>query len=395
MIVLIISFCILQVSAGEKQVHTLSALRKHLFEDYFADVRPVLDHSKPIIVTIDLTLLKIIKVDEKRQSLRTTVDVQLSWKDELLIWNMSEHEGISNFVFPYHKNVWVPDLMVSNALNKPAELGLKEAYISLTHAGELVLWTQVNFDTSCEIRTKQYPFDEQHCEILFTKFMNEDDKLELIATKNKIDLEKYIETAEWHIIDNIVKYEIDVYNTNIGFLNYTVLHYHLKLRRSCVSCILNIVAPVLILACLNLLTFYVPCESGERTSFPISIFLTLAVFLTTITGSLPESIDGVSFLSLYVTFQLIVSTVTLISAVISLQMHHTMDNRPIPKIGHVIIKLFKSKKSHYPSTNKQLNDVNRDADNTGNDLQENERPGRRGSWYDFFAWEDSVAGIRL
>jgi hypothetical protein len=306
-------------------------------------------------------------VDEKRQSLRTTVNLLLSWNDELLIWNKSEHEGISNFVFPYNRNVWIPDIMVSNALDKPAELGLKEAFISLTHAGEVVVWTQVNFDTSCEIRTKKYPFDEQHCEILFTKFMNEDDKLELKATDNKTNLEMYIETAEWQIIDNYVRYEIDVYDTNIGRLNYTVLHYHLKLRRTCMSCILNIMVPVLVLACLNLLTFFVPCESGEKTSFPISIFLTLAVFLTMITLSLPESIDGVSYLSTYVTFQLIISTITLISTVISLQIHHKMNNRPIPKIGLAILRAFKSRKNLYPSS-KHLNEVRLDADDTGNDV---------------------------
>ncbi|XP_060581961.1 neuronal acetylcholine receptor subunit alpha-3-like [Ruditapes philippinarum] len=215
-LIFMIYFCVLQVSARENHEHSLTALRKQLFENYYADVRPVLNHSQPIIVTINLTLLKIQQVDEKRQSLRTTVNLLLSWNDELLIWNKSEHEGISNFVFPYNRNVWIPDIMVSNALDKPAELGLKEAFISLTHAGEVVVWTQVNFDTSCEIRTKKYPFDEQHCEILFTKFMNEDDKLELKATDNKTNLEMYIETAEWQIIDNYVRYEIDVYDTNIG-----------------------------------------------------------------------------------------------------------------------------------------------------------------------------------
>ena len=359
----------MQDNALEIHAHALTVLRKKIFEDYYSDVRPVLNHSQPIVVTINLTLLKIQQVDEKRQSLRTTVNLEMSWNDELLVWDMSAHEGISNFVFPYDRNIWVPDIMVANALDKPAELGLYEAYISLTYAGEVVVWTQVNFDTSCEIRTKKYPFDEQHCEILFTKFMNEDDKLILKATDNKTNLDKYIETAEWQIVDNFVEYTFDYYDTNIGVLNYTVLHYHLKLRRTCMSCILNIMVPVLVLACLNLLTFFVPCECGEKTSFPISIFLTLAVFLTMITLSLPESIDGVSYLSSYVTFQLIMSTITLISTVISLQIHHKMDNRPIPKVALAIMKAFKSRKNLYTST-KQLNDVRLEADDTGNDAHQ-------------------------
>lgn len=344
------------VSVVESHGHALTNLRKQLFTDYYADVRPVLNHSQPVVVTINLTLLKIQQLDESRQSLKTTVNLLLSWTDELLIWNKTEHNGITNFVLPYNKNIWVPDVMVSNALDSPAELGLKDAYISITNLGEVVVWTQVNFDTSCEIRTKKYPFDEQHCVILITKFMNEDDKLVLKDTDNKTNLDKYIETAEWQIIGNYVEYDVDVYDTNIGVLNYTVIYYHLKLRRTCHSCILNIIVPVLVLAFLNLLTFFVPCESGEKTSFPISIFLTLAVFLTMITLSLPESIDGVSYLSTYVTFQLIISTLTLLSAVIALQIHHKMDKQPIPKLGHLLLKIFKCRKDMYP-TSKQ-NDPN-------------------------------------
>ncbi|XP_053376787.1 neuronal acetylcholine receptor subunit alpha-3-like [Mercenaria mercenaria] len=361
----------LKISVGGSRGHSLTVLRKQLFEDYYADVRPVLNHSQPIVVTINLTLLKIQQVDEVRQSLKTTVNLLLSWSDELLIWNKSEHDGITNFVFPYDKNIWVPDIMVSNALDRPAELGLNDAYISLKYLGEVVVWTQVNFDTSCEIRTKKYPFDEQHCEILFTKFMNEDDKLILKATENKTNLEMYMETAEWQIVDNFVEYDIDIYETNIGVLNYTVLHYHLKLRRTCMSCILNIMVPVLVLACLNLLTFFVPCESGEKTSFPISIFLTLAVFLTMITLSLPESIDGVSYLSTYVTFQLIMSTITLICTVISLQLHHKMNNRPVPKIGLAIMKVFKCKRNLYPTA--KQNEIKLEADDASNDLHQLDR----------------------
>ena len=46
--------------------------------------------------------------------------------------------------------------------------------------------------------------------------------------------------------------------------------------------------------------FLVPAVSGEKVALCLSLFLTLAVFLTTITTFMPESSDEISVLGIYV-----------------------------------------------------------------------------------------------
>lgn len=328
--------------AVDTSFHTGTRLRKKLFDDYYPDVRPVFNNSDTITVDIRLSLLKIQDVSERSQSLKTNVNVLMSWKDQLLVWKSQEFDGISEIVFPFNRNVWVPDLMVTNAVNKASELGLHEAFVSVHDFGRVVVWTQVVLDTACEIRTKKYPFDVQHCRISFGKFMSDDEVLVIKQIDNEIDTSKYVETAEWSLIDNFVTVNVStVTGVNSVKLKYSEISYNLKLRRRCTSCILDVIAPTFILALLNLLTFLLPCESGEKTSFPVSVFLTLAVFLTIITGSLPESIDGISYLSFFVSFQLGISAIALMCSVVSLCLFHTTETRPLPKLAVALVTACK------------------------------------------------------
>ncbi|XP_053395841.1 acetylcholine receptor subunit alpha-like [Mercenaria mercenaria] len=307
-----------------------SFLLNNLFKDYNPNVRPVLNYSYPIIVSIGLELRKIQHLDEIRQSLKTTVSTVLYWKDELLTWRQTQYHGISSIEFPFNKQIWTPDVMIYNALDKPGEFGMKDAFVRLYSNGQIFIWTMINIDTACEVKTKTFPYDVQTCKIDIGKFISSDKKVAIKPLFNEMDMRFYVEIAEWDITENYVTTRVVTYNESFDTFNdsseFTFITYNITMRRSCKLCFFNIILPVLVLAVLDLLSFFVPCESGEKTSYPLSMFLTLAVFLTMITQSLPESIDGISYLSSYVTFQLAISAITLMSAVISLHLHHRMCN---------------------------------------------------------------------
>ena len=73
----------------------------------------------------------------------------------------------------------------------------------------------------------------------------------------------------------------------------------------------------------------------------MSVFLTLAVFLTIIMVSLPESVDGVSYLCTFVTFELGVSATTLLFTVITLRFHYEMGNTQIPPCARLMVRIFR------------------------------------------------------
>lgn len=328
-----ICICILfRIITVHSAGNNVTQLQKYLFKDYDINVRPAAKYSLPVVVTIGLSLKKIQNLDEILQSFKATVNLHLYWTDEMLTWDENEFDGISVTVFPYKKNIWIPDLLIHNALSTPEKVGFKDNYVRLYSNGQVYFWTQTNTNTACEIMTKKFPLDEQLCKIDIGKFISEDAIVELVPLQNWIKMDQYVEIAEWDVIktyvtSRIIPFEVypSILNKSfIDMMNFTVISFNIKMKRSCRSCFINIVMPVAVLAVLNLLSFFVPCESGEKTSYPIAIFLTLAVFLTIITQSLPESVDGVSYLSSFVAFQLLASAVTLLSAVVSLQLHNKM-----------------------------------------------------------------------
>ncbi|XP_060558563.1 acetylcholine receptor subunit alpha-like [Ruditapes philippinarum] len=328
-VILVFTFLI-QTAVCELEFPELE-LQNKIFKGYNTNVRPVNNYSKPVIVTVGLTLRKVLHLNEIRQSFKSTINVNLYWYDDSLQWNKSEFNGINNIEISYNRNVWIPDLMIYNAVEKPEDLGINDAFIRLNNNGQIYVWTQTNFETACEIKTKKYPYDMQVCDIVITKFMSSDLEIDIRPLEKYVNMNEYVEIAEWKIEDTSVKTTVDPINisvfvdtdiSSVDVINYTSITYTLTLQRSCKLCFFNNILPVMVLAALNFLTFFVHCESGEKLSYPIAMFLTLAVFLTIITRSLPESIDGVSYLSSYVTFQLAVSAMILLCAIISLQIHH-------------------------------------------------------------------------
>lgn len=337
-------------------------LYNELFNKYNAKIRPVLNYSEPVVVTIGLSLRKILHVDEIRQSFKITANIHLFWKDRRLTWNETEYPGISNIVIPYDKSVWIPDIMIYNALEKPSELGVKDSFVRVFINGQIFIWTQTNIDSACSIKTKRFPFDEQLCRVVFINVISSNDMVMIQPLQNEVSLSEYVEIAEWEFMESNVQTVIYPYNIStditkterkVETFHFTALIYNIRMRRSCKLCFYNIIMPVFILAILNMLSFFVPCESGEKTSYPIAMFLTLAVFLTVITGSLPESIDGVSYLSLYVTFQLVISAITLLCSVISLQIHYRMEIEHVPNVVVTSLQFLTCRQRQKQEINKE------------------------------------------
>ena len=72
------------------------------------------------------------------------------------------------------------------------------------------------------------------------------------------------------------------------------------------------------LAVLNIFVFILPCDSGKKSSYPITVFLAFVVFLSIISAAFPENSKVVALFSVYLIIQTLQSTViTLIVLVLT------------------------------------------------------------------------------
>jgi hypothetical protein len=90
--------------------------------------------------------------------------------------------------------------------------------------------------------------------------------------------------------------------------------------------------------------FVLPSESGERVGLSISIFLTLTVFLSAVTSTLPESSDELAVFTLFLGLQVLGSALSVIMTNISLFLYFKDEQETFPLMAMYLVKLFFNEK---------------------------------------------------
>ena len=87
---------------------------------------------------IDFYLLSINELDEVAETLSTTGYLELTWQDELLMWNAADFDGLESYLFP-QDDVWKPDIALQNSVEKYKPLGVSTLNV-VVHSAGLVFW---------------------------------------------------------------------------------------------------------------------------------------------------------------------------------------------------------------------------------------------------------------
>ena len=81
---------------------------------------------------------------------------------------------------------------------------------------------------------------------------------------------------------------------------------------------------------INLFTFLIPVESGERISYSITCLLAIAVFLTLVSDNLPKSSQPMSVMCYYLMSILIISVLICLAIILNLNVYFTEDDTHAP-----------------------------------------------------------------
>ena len=312
-------------ASAENKTVTEFELHKKLFEFYNPDIMPVLNKSEPIEITIDIYVMNIDNIDEKSQTFTIRAFLENRWTDQFLTWKPEDYGGIKR-INVRNENIWLPDLALNNVYDSPTKLGQQDGRTIVDFTGRTITWPYKMYQVGCKINIRHFPFDVQVCELDFLSWTNPYSVLKL-TTSDKLSLFYYKESAEW----SLDSYEIDHYQNPYGeYDSWDHIAFRFTLRRKWLFQVLNMIAPIVCISFLNLTCFLIPSDCGEKITLCISIFLTLAVFLTIITSSLPESSDDTSLFGVYVGLQLLCSGLTILATVISLHLYHKEKTDKVP-----------------------------------------------------------------
>lgn len=149
---------------------TASALFRELERNLFSQhlVRPVKSFSTPINITLHITVVGILGLDEKSQTLRTFLWEVLEWDIYGLNWDEQEC-GTKRVSVPREK-LWIPDILIAEFLGDGN--AQKTPYVYLYNTGHVYDDKPISVVSSCLLNIYTFPFDIQNCSLTFGSYLH-------------------------------------------------------------------------------------------------------------------------------------------------------------------------------------------------------------------------------
>ena len=135
-------------------------------------------------------------------------------------------------------------------------------------------------------------------------------------------LDEFQTNSEWDLIDSSVAENVDDQRAGLIFT--------LKLKRKPLYTILTVISPIWMLSILNIFVFMLPCDSGEKASYAVTVFLAFAVFLSIISSSLPTNSESISIMSIYIVILTFQSTIITMIALTEIRVRQF--ESPVPGV---------------------------------------------------------------
>ena len=179
----------------------------------------------------------------------------------------------------------------------------------------------VRFRVVCDVNIQYFPFDEQTCTMTYYASDESVTSLELDHYLG-VDMSEYTENPSWKIVAATRKRYIKNDNWHVDVV--------FKLQRRANFALFTLVAPLLMMAFLNIGVFLVPINSGEKGAFSITIFLSYGIFFTVISDTLPQNSLQISYFVLFISILLGLSVVSVLYTIIQAKLVATLGQSKCP-----------------------------------------------------------------
>ena len=302
-------------------------LYDYLFTGYNTHILP--SYKTVLNVSLGMYLFSINDFNEVSGIFSAVGGVYFLWPDSRLEWKPEDFGNLTTLVVPSTK-VWYPELYLINPAENLTPLGDGTFVTRLQCNGYLLRFMGSMIKTTCSVDTTYYPYDEQTCQIKVSAW-GYDPKTEvrLQNLSTTLDLFYYQENAQWKLTKTEMKpYKIEGFTS--GTIDGIVVGV-ISMQRQPEYLVLNILVPIFLLCFLNPFVFLLPPESGERVSYTVTIFLSIAVFMTIFSETMPKSSHPMSMLSYFLTILMAYSTFICLITILIMRMYFKHDDEPIPQ----------------------------------------------------------------
>ena len=283
--------------------HSMTNLYETLLKNYDTRVRPRKNLSHSVDVSGSFVLQSVFDFDTASQIMSILGYFLVSWKDELLVWNTSLHDGIAEIKLPIYQ-IWVPPLRLSVTHEGKGKIGDPDDVVIIKSDGHIWLTTDNTYTILCEVDIRYYPFDKQNCEFYVFVPIRGTAEINITNFTAELSSEYFNQNTEWKILK--------LRSVRKEFFTLAMVYINLELERRYAFILFTTVYPLVFLSALNVGVFLVPVDSGEKGSIAVTIFLSYGVFITTISNELPHNSLDIAYFLIYIFLLLLLSVLAVV-----------------------------------------------------------------------------------
>ncbi|XP_033733792.1 acetylcholine receptor subunit alpha-1-B-like [Pecten maximus] len=297
-------------------------IMSNLSVGYNNEMRPVFNQDSNVTVTVDMYLISIKDFDEVSGTLNVIAVFIINWNDASMNWDPASYGWIWD-VNVGQNNIWLPKLYNIKVSDSFHALSDKDLKVRIQHDG-LVTWQPGGLvDVKCDPDVMYFPFDSQTCSIQYAPWGYGQNEVTLKPKKSELTLDFYETNGEWSL-DKTTTGTYVISDISLVIFNITI-------SRLPAFHIVNTLMPIFLLMFMNPLVFVLPCDSGERVGFSLTVFLTFTVFITIVNSVLPANSESMSRLSYFIFTVLVASGVIASVNIFQLKMYFRDDSIKVPR----------------------------------------------------------------
>ena len=298
----------------------------NLSSNYDIRVRPVKNQNDAVYVNISFHIMSVQDFNDITGTVFFQSFIYMQWRDERMKWRPENYGNLSTISLPL-SDLWWPKPTMINSPDHRFQPCQSAERARVSHTGEIFLVAVDTLEALCPVDISLYPFDIQTCMMsIITSGYSVKEVSFVISNVTEVGGAQtlFLENSAWVVHSS----EVTVENISLT----SALQAKLKLKRRHLYTIVNLIVPIFTLAFLNTWVFILPPESGERTSFSITVLLSFVVYMSILSDNVPKGSEPLSNLSLLIMTMIFYSVSLLFWTILSLRLYNNENKKPVPVI---------------------------------------------------------------
>ncbi|XP_060077695.1 acetylcholine receptor subunit alpha-like [Ylistrum balloti] len=288
----------------------MTRLMDNIFSNYSRDLRPARNLEDTVLVNTTLFLFSILDVDELASSITLSGGLNMLWKDFRLSWQPDDYGGIQTVMVNSSK-IWAPKIFLLSSSANMEKFDISDFDARIYNSGYILVNPGKMIRSTCEIDMTNFPNDSQKCSLLIVPWGYVASEIQLSFLQPRYNMQYLSPNGEW----NVESISANMPESDES----SVIEYKISLTRKSVYFIFSMIMPVYILCFLHPFVFLLPAASGERISYSITMFLSLAVYMTIVSDSMPKVSEPMAGISYFLLVAMLFSCVLIILTIFSLR----------------------------------------------------------------------------